>query len=73
MSNALLNPSDVNGAVRLVLIAERCGPEFLDNTYRFDQVIGPGRFAGYDSGVIDLARSIVRKQRSPSLRTLRPA
>lgn len=63
MVGVILGPSDVNTAARLVLVAERCGPELLDNADRFDQVIGPGRFASYNRHVIDLARSIVRKRK----------
>ena len=47
---------------RLVWIAERCGPEFLDNADRFDRVLGRGRFAETNSNVLDHARCIVKSK-----------
>jgi hypothetical protein len=35
----------LNAAARLMLIANRCGSELLDDLDRFDCVIGQGRFA----------------------------
>ena len=40
---------------RLVLIADRRGPQFLYDADSFDHVLGPGSFAETDSQVRDLA------------------
>jgi hypothetical protein len=49
--------SDLN--TRLAMIAERCGPQFLDNAENFDRVLGLGRFAELDQNVIDMARRVL--------------
>ena len=53
-----MSPSELNAVARLVWIAERCGPEFLDNAESFDRLIGRGRFAETDSNVLDFARAL---------------
>ncbi len=58
-----MNPSDVNDAARLVMVAERCGPEILDNADNFDEVLGAGRFASLNREVLNLARSFFRKRK----------
>ena len=58
----MLNPSDLNAVARLVMVAERCGPEFLDNADRFDQVIGRGRFSETNCNVLNLARAIIKSK-----------
>ena len=45
---------------RLVWIAKRCGPQALDDVDSFDNVIGRNRFAELDSGVLGIARRIVK-------------
>lgn len=54
-----LRPSDLNAMARLVLIADRRGPQFLYHADSFDHVLGPGSFAETDSQVRDLARSVI--------------
>jgi hypothetical protein len=54
-----MSPSELNAVARLVLIAKRCGPQFLDNADSFDNVIGSGRFAETDSQILDLVRRVV--------------
>jgi len=47
-----LSPADLNAAARLVVMAaERCGPQLLDDAESFDEVFGRGRFAGLDCEV----------------------
>ncbi len=59
-----MNPSDVNDAARLVMVAERCGPEILDNADNFDEVLGAGRFANLNRDVLNLARRVVSGKNS---------
>jgi hypothetical protein len=54
-----MSPSDLNTVARLVMTAERCGPEVLYNAERFDKVFRWNRFAGLDSQVLKEARRIV--------------
>ena len=54
-----MGPSDLNAMARLVLIADRRGPQFLYDADSFDHVLGPGSFAETDSQVRDLARSVI--------------
>jgi hypothetical protein len=61
-SKIAMSPTGLNAVARLVLIADRCGPEFLDNVDSFDRVLGTGRFADTDSNVLDLARRIVKSK-----------
>ena len=46
-----LKPSQLNDVFRLCALAERYGPQILDDPQRFDGVVGRGRFAELD-GVI---------------------
>jgi hypothetical protein len=55
-----LSPSELNRVARLVLIAERCGPDFLDNAEGFDSLLGRGRFADTDGKILDAVRGIVK-------------
>jgi hypothetical protein len=55
-----MSPSDLNAVARLVLIAKRCGPQFLDDANSFDGVIGPGGFSRTDSQILDMARRVVQ-------------
>ena len=55
-----LNPSDLNAVARLVMVAERCGSEILDNVDSFDEVFGLGSFARLNCEVLSLARSVVK-------------
>jgi hypothetical protein len=41
----MLNPSDLNSATRLMLVAENCGAQPLDDPERFDRMLGRGSFA----------------------------
>ncbi len=41
-----LSPSQLNDMFRLCLLADRYGPQLLDNRQRFDEVIGRDRFGG---------------------------
>lgn len=50
----------LNRVFQLFLIAQLCGPQFLDNADSFDKMIGRGRFAKTDSDVIDAVRRLVK-------------
>ena len=54
-----MSPSNLNCVFRLVSIAKRCGPQFLDNADIFDNMIGPGRFAETDGQILDLVHRII--------------
>lgn len=45
---------------RLVMIANRCGSQLLDNAESFDRVVGRSRFSELDRKSLDLARRIVK-------------
>jgi hypothetical protein len=51
-------PSELNDVFRLCAIANRCGPQLLDNPQRFDNVVGRGQFAELDNAILDEARSL---------------
>ena len=55
-----MKPSQLNDVFRLVIIAERCGAEVLDNGEGFDRVTRRGRFSELKSNVLDVARRIVK-------------
>jgi hypothetical protein len=52
-------PIDLNTAARLAMIAERCGPQFLDDADSFGRVLGRGSFARLDSKILDVVRRVV--------------
>ena len=43
-----LSPSELNDVARLVMVAESCGSQFLNDPHSFDEVLGRDRFAGTD-------------------------
>jgi hypothetical protein len=55
-----LSATQLNAVSRLVWIAERCGPQYLDNAERFDEMMGRNCFAELDSEVLNIARSVVK-------------
>ena len=57
-------PADLNAVARLVMAAERCGSQLLDDAQSFDEVFGWGRFAGLDSAVLNEARRQVKAPRN---------
>jgi hypothetical protein len=57
-SKMKLSPSQLNDACRLAAVAQRCGPQFLDDAKSFDEMFGRNRFAGLDGHVLDLARRL---------------
>ena len=60
---SVLNPSDLNDAARLVMVAERCGSEILDDSELFDAVLGPGRFASLSPKVLNFARKCCPREK----------
>jgi hypothetical protein len=50
---------EYNDIARLVAIAKRCGPQFLDSPESFDAVVGTGRYAATDRKVLSMARRVV--------------
>jgi hypothetical protein len=62
----MVSPSDLNTVARLVMIAERCGPDFLDNAESFDRVLGRGSFAQLDREILNKARAVTEPRRAGS-------
>jgi hypothetical protein len=62
----MLNPSDLNSAARLMLVAENCGAQFLDDPERFDRMLGRGSFAQTNGDVLDMVRGVVKSGRNGS-------
>jgi hypothetical protein len=60
MRKEKLSPSKLNAAARLLLVAERCGSEALDNSNSFYRMTGISGFAKLDSDVLDFIRGIVK-------------
>jgi hypothetical protein len=52
----MLNPSDLNSATRLMLVAQNCGAQFLDDPERFDRMLGRGSFAQTNGDVLDMVQ-----------------
>lgn len=57
----MLEPTDLNSALRLVLIAERRGPEFLYDADRMCEMLGRDRLAEFDGPVFEEARRMVER------------
>ena len=58
-----MKPLQPNATFRLLLIAERCDPELLDDPKSFDNVLGRGRFSALHRGALNEARRIVKDHR----------
>jgi hypothetical protein len=54
------SPTDLNAVLRLVMLADRYGPQLLDDAEHFDSILGPGRFAALESDALSEARRIVK-------------
>lgn len=59
-----LSPSELNDVARLVMVAESCGSQFLNDPHSFDEVLGRDRFAGTDRKILDAARRIAKAPRN---------
>ena len=57
--NEELSPSQLNDALRLAAVAKTCGPQFLDDPKRFNQMFRWNRFASLDGVVLGLVRRMV--------------
>jgi hypothetical protein len=55
-----MSPSELNDVFRLVWLAERCGPECLDNLQSLDGVFGRCGGAKFNGDVLDVVRGIVK-------------
>jgi hypothetical protein len=55
-----MSAMELNAVARLVMIANRCGSQLLDNAKSFDHVVGRRRFSELDGESLDLARRIVK-------------
>ena len=54
-----LSPAQLNGVARLLLIADRHGPEFLYDLERLENVVGRSTFSELDGQPLRAARCII--------------
>src|SRR4051812_35538364 len=53
------SPSDLNSVFRLLMVAERCGPEFLYDPKRTGEVLGRHRAACFNGPIFNEARRCI--------------
>jgi hypothetical protein len=60
----LIEAYRLNGSAPLVMAAQRCGSQILDDAERFDERFRRGRLASVDGAVLDLVCRIVKAARN---------
>jgi hypothetical protein len=64
-------PSELNAVARPVLIAKRCGPQFLNYADSLDNMIRAGCFAETDGEIFDFVRCIIETSADSESRSVR--